>query len=91
MDFPNLFDQIDAELERNERLAGTERSYDADGRVWTKDRAGAKIAPSGSTGIAVALFSADRMVHERIYAASPLSIPRIARMITEHLTGYLAM
>lgn len=90
MDFPSLFDQIDAELENNARLTGTERSYDAEGRVWTKDRAGAKITPSGSTGIAVALLSSDRIVHERIYAASPMSVPRIARMIIEHLTGYAA-
>jgi hypothetical protein len=44
--------------------------------------------PSGSTGIAVALLRGDSVVHERIFAASSMSITRIVRTITEHLTGY---
>ncbi|HEY5349267.1 MAG TPA: hypothetical protein VIJ64_06035 [Candidatus Lustribacter sp.] len=89
MNLPNLFDLIDAELETNARLAGSQRSLDADGRMWTKDTAGAKITPSGTTGIAVALLLRDRIVHERIFAASPMSVGRIVRTITEHLTGYV--
>ena len=90
MNFPSLFDLIDAELETNAQLAGSQRSQDADGRVWMKDTACAKITPSGTTGITVALLSADRLVHKRIFAASPMSVPRIVRTITEHLTGYLS-
>jgi hypothetical protein len=88
MNFPSLFDLIDAELENNAQLAGSQRTEDADGRIWTRDSAGAKITPSGSTGITVALLMSDRVVHERIFAASPMSVPRIARTITEHLRGY---
>jgi hypothetical protein len=88
MNFPSLFDQIDAELETNAQLEGSLRSHDADGRVWTKDTACAKIAPSGSTGITVALLRGDNVVHERIFAASSMSVQRIVRTITEHLTGY---
>lgn len=88
MNFPSLFDLIDAQLEGNAQLDGSQRSQDADGRVWTKDAACAKIMPSGSTGVTVALLSGDRIVHERIFAASSMSIPRIVRTITEHLTGY---
>jgi hypothetical protein len=88
MNFPSLFDLIDAQLETNAQLEGSQRSQDADGRVWTKDAACAKITPSGSTGVTVALLSGDRIVHQRIFAASSMSIPRIVRTITEHLTGY---
>ena len=88
MDFRNLFDLIDAELGANAHLNGTQRTHDADGLAWTNDRAGAKVVPSGTTGIAVALISGERVVHERIFAASPMSVPRIVRTITEHLTGY---
>jgi hypothetical protein len=88
MNFPSLFDLIDAQLETNAQLEGSQRSQDADGRVWTKDAVCAKITPSGSTGVTVALLSGDRIVHQRIFAASSMSIPRIVRTITEHLTGY---
>jgi hypothetical protein len=88
MNFPSLLDLIDAELENNARLDGSQRTQDADGRVWTRSTAGAKIAPSGSTGITVSLLSSDRVVHERIFAASPMSIARIVRTISEHLMGY---
>jgi hypothetical protein len=89
MNSPSLFDLIDTELEANAHLAGSQRSEDADGRVWTKGAAAAKIMPSGTTGIAVALLLGDRVVHERIFAASPMSVSRIVRWITEHLTGYV--
>jgi hypothetical protein len=88
MNFPNLFDLIDAQLETSAQLKGSQRSEDADGRVWTKDAFCAKIMPAGSTGITVALLRADHVVHERIFAASSMSVPRIVRTITEHLTGY---
>ena len=88
MNHPSLFDLIDAELKTNVQLEGSQRSEDADGRVWAKDAAAAKIAPAGTTGITVMLLSRDRIVHERTFAASPLSIARIVRTITEHLTGY---
>ena len=88
MNFPSLFDLIDAELETSAQLQGSQRSHDADGRIWTKDAACAKIMPSGSTGITVALLRGDSLVQERIFAASSMSIARIVRTITEHLTGY---
>ena len=88
MNFPSLLDLIDAELENTAHLDGSQRTQDADGRVWTRNAAGAKITPSGSTGITVALLSSDRVVHERIFAASPMSVARIVRTISEHLMGY---
>lgn len=79
MNFASL---IDAELETNAQLDGSQRTEDTDGRCWTKDAAGAKIMPSGSTGSSVALFLSDRIVHERIFAASSMSVTRIVRTIT---------
>jgi hypothetical protein len=89
MNFASLFDLIDSQLETNVQLAGSQRAHDADGRMWTKDEAVAKVMPSGTTGITVALLSGERLVHERIFAASPLSVGRIVRTISEHLTGYV--
>ena len=89
MDFVTLCSQIAAELETNARLSGSERSEDADGYVWMKQNVGAKLTPSGSTGISVALLSADHVVHERIFAASPMSVQRVVQIIVEHLTGYV--
>jgi hypothetical protein len=88
MNTPNLLDLIDTALETNQLLEGSQRTEDAGGRVWTKDAAAAKITASGSTGITVALLSSDRVVHQRIFAASSMSVARIVRTITEHLTGY---
>jgi hypothetical protein len=89
MNFPSLFDLIDAELETNVRLAGSQHLEQDDARLWMRDAVAARVSPSGTTGITVALLSGERVVHERIFAASPLSVSRIVRTITEHLTGYV--
>ena len=88
MNFASLFDLIDAQLKTNSQLAGSHSSEADDERVWMRDAVAARVTPSGTTGIAVALLSGERVVHERIFAASPLSVTRIVRTITEHLTGY---
>jgi hypothetical protein len=90
MNVLSLFDQIATELQANSQLDGSQYAQDADGYAWTRNTAGAKITPSGSTGIVVALLSSDRVVHQRIFAASPMSVARIVRTITEHLTGYVS-
>jgi hypothetical protein len=89
MDFNKLFDLIDTQLQTNDHLAGSQHSEDAEGRMWTRNGASAKIAPSGTTGIAVSLMAGDRVVHQRIFAASDLSVARIARWVAEHLSGYV--
>jgi hypothetical protein len=48
----------------------------------------ADIAPAGSTGLELRLSSNGRLIHERVFASSPASMPRIAQSIIEHLTGY---
>ena len=74
MDFATLCSQIAAELETNARLNGSERSEDADGYVWTIAERRRQTHASGSTGIAVALLSADKVVHERVFAAGPRNV-----------------
>jgi hypothetical protein len=91
MEFAEILDLIDATLETDERLSGSERAQDGDGRVWSRNRQVVHIRRSGSTGIALSLTSGDRLLHERVFAQSPQSVERIARVITEHLTEYVQL
>jgi hypothetical protein len=89
MDYGEILDLIDAKLESESRLAGSERSSDAEQRTWTRNRQIVRIGRAGSTGIVVAALTDDRVVHERVFAMSPQSVERIARVVTEHLTEYV--
>jgi hypothetical protein len=91
MEFGEILDLIDAQLEIDERLVGSEHVEEADGRVWSRNRQAVHIRRSGSTGIALTLTSGDRVLHERVFAQSPQSVDRIARVITEHLTEYVQL
>jgi hypothetical protein len=91
MDFVGILDLIDATLEADARLAGSERAEDADGRLWSRNRQIVRITRSGSTGILLSLRSGERTMHERVFAQSPQSVERIARVITEHLTEYVQL
>ena len=57
MNVASLFDLIATELQANSRLDGSQSVQDPDGYAWTRNTASAKITPSGSTGIVVALLS----------------------------------
>jgi len=63
---------------------------DPDSGVWMLGNASAEIHPSTSTGLLLILRTEGRSIHERIFAASEISVRRMARAITEHLTGYVA-
>ena len=89
MEYSEILDEIDATLETESRLADSERAEDADGRIWTRNRQIARTSRSGSTGIVLSLISGEHVMHERIFARSPKSVERIARVITEHLTEYV--
>ena len=89
MQFENLLALIHEQLEGERRLLS---SMDADPRsgIWILGNASAEIHPSTSTGLLLILRTDGRMIHERIFAASEVSVRRMARAITEHLTGYVA-
>lgn len=90
VDFYELVALIDEQLTAEQRVrdyvseSGTEIGH------WSRDSESAEVRPSTSTGILLRLFSNGLVIHERIYAASPMSVPRMVRSITEHLTGYAA-
>ena len=89
MDYAEILDLIEAKLESESRLVGSERTKEADDLVWSRNRHVARIGRAGSTGIVVSVISEDRLLHERVFARSPKSVERIARVITEHLTEYV--
>jgi hypothetical protein len=88
MDHSEILDLIDARLLSESRLIGSEHTRVDDERVWSRDQHVARIGRSGSTGIVVSVGSGDRILHQRVFARSPESVERIARVITEHLTEY---
>ncbi len=89
MDLSEILDLIDARLASESRLIGSEHIRSADERIWSRNRHVARIARAGPTGIVVSVDSGDRVRHERVFARSPESVERIARVITEHLTEYV--
>lgn len=89
MQFVDLLALIHKQLEGEGRLHTTMEA-DAECGVWRLGDAAAEIYPSTSTGLLLVLLTNGRAIHERIFAASEVSVRRIARAITEHLTGYVA-
>jgi hypothetical protein len=89
MQFADLLALIHKQLEDETRLQDR-MDADAEAGVWQVGDALAELHPSTSTGLLLILRSNGRAIHERIFAASEVSVNRIARTITEHLTGYVA-
>jgi hypothetical protein len=89
MQFADLLALIHKQLEGEARLHDMIQADTYNG-VWRLNDATAEVFPSTSTGLLLVLRTNDRTIHERIFAASEVSIERIARAITEHLTGYAA-
>jgi hypothetical protein len=90
MHFSELCAQIDAGLDADAHLAHSEHTSEDLASQWTLERQIVTIQPAGSTGIEVAYATDGRVIHRRTFAASPMSVPRIVRTISEHLLGYRA-
>lgn len=88
MDYFEIFGMIETTLQSESRLAGSERADDADSVVWSRYRQSVRLSRSGSTGILLSLTSNGKVTHERVFAQSPKSVERIARVISEHLMEY---
>jgi hypothetical protein len=88
MTFPEIRASIDARIETEPRLQGSRRELEGESSIWRLNRQIVTISASGSTGILVEYLSDDRLVHSKIFAASPLSIERIVTTAAEHLTAY---
>jgi hypothetical protein len=89
MHFGDMLALIDKQLEGEHVVCDLVESNAVAG-VWHRGKESAEVHPSTSTGVLLLLLTNGRVVQERIFAASEISIPRIARTITEHLTGYVA-
>jgi hypothetical protein len=79
---------IDAALASIPRLQDCRREVRDEALLCSLDRQAVAISPSGPTGILVRYFTGESTVHARIFAASPLSVDRIAHTAAEHLTAY---
>jgi hypothetical protein len=88
--FSEMLTQISKQLSDGRSLTETTTASSELMGMWSRGSETAEIHPSTSTGVLLQLASKGRVVHERYFAASEVSVPRIARAITEHLTGYLA-
>lgn len=88
MQFSDMLARIDEQLENEERLRDYVSESLPETGQWSRGSEAAEIHPSTSTGILLRLASKGQVIHERIFAASEMSISRIVRAITEHLTGY---
>jgi hypothetical protein len=90
MQFSDMLALIDKQLAKEERLRDYLSESDPESGVWSRGTNAAEVHPSTSTGILLQLATKGQVIHERIFAASEMSVSRIARAITEHLTGYAA-
>ena len=81
-------DLLDVRLRGEPKMRDVERAHNDVAGVWMLDDYRVDILPAGSTGLELRLSSHGRVIHERTFASSPASMPRIAQSIIEHLTGY---
>ncbi|HEV8020072.1 MAG TPA: hypothetical protein VGP41_02340 [Candidatus Lustribacter sp.] len=88
MTFAELRAEIDDRLAAEPRLQGGRRELEGEKSVWTRHGEIVTIGPSGTTGILVEYRTDGRLVHRKIFAASPMSIERIVITSAEHLTSY---
>jgi hypothetical protein len=90
MEFSEILARIDKQLESGKRLRDYVNEVDAGNGVWTLGSEVAEVRPSTATGVLLRLASKGKVVVERTFAATEMSVPKIAGAITEHLTGYAA-
>jgi hypothetical protein len=90
MQFLEMVALIDKQLQEMERLPDYVVESDVETGKWIRGTEVAEVHPSTSTGVLLQLWSRGQVIHQRIFAASIMSVNRIARAITEHLTGYAA-
>jgi hypothetical protein len=88
MTFAELRAEIDDRLAAEPRLQGSRRELEDERSVWTRYGEIVTIGPSGTTGILVEYRTDGRLVHRKIFAASPMSVGRIVITAAEHLTSY---
>ena len=88
MDLIVAVELLDVRLRSEPKTCDAQSAHDQMAGVWTLDEYRADVVPAGSTGLELRLSSHGRVIHERIFASSPASVPRIAQSIIEHLTGY---
>ena len=89
MTFSELRAMIDSRLEGDARLDGSRRELHDESCTWTLNNEGVALSAAGSTGILVEYLRGGSVVHQRIFAASPLSVDRIVNTAAEHLTAYV--
>ena len=90
MQFTDMVALIDKQLQGMNRLPDYTVETDVETGMWMRGTEAAEVHPSTSTGVLLQLSSRGQVIHQRIFAASEMSISKIARAITEHLTGYAA-
>jgi hypothetical protein len=88
MDLSVAVELLDVRLRSESKTHDVRSDHNEVAGVWTLDDYRADILPAGSTGLELRLSSHGRVIHERTFASSPASMPRIAQSIIEHLTGY---
>lgn len=88
MDLQHAIDLLDLHLLNEPKTRALLRAHNEVTGVWIQDEFRADVSPAGSTGFELRLCDRGRPIHERIFASSPVSIPRMAQAIVEHLTGY---
>jgi hypothetical protein len=90
LQFSEMLTQISKQLSEGRPMGDATIASSELMGMWSRGTETAEVHPSTSTGVLLQLASKGRVIHERYFAASEVSVPRIARAITEHLTGYLA-
>jgi hypothetical protein len=88
MTFDDIRNLIAAQLESDPRLAGLESERNNEETAWKMKSELVVISSTGSTGILVEYITNGRLVHKRIFAASPMIVERVVHTIAEHLTEY---
>lgn len=89
MTFAELLATIDGRLEAEPRLAGARRESSDEHSTWVCNRESVSISPSGTTGILLEYQSDGRVLRNKIFALSPMSVDRIVTTTAEHLTNYV--
>ena len=89
MRFAQMVALIDERLQHEERLQDYPIAADPHVGRWSCGKEAAELEPSTATGVLVRLHSDGRVLHQRVFACSEMTVGRIARSISEHLTGYV--
>ena len=88
MDVQHAIALLDAALQSEPQVHDVQKAHTENDGIWMQDNYRADVRAAGSTGLELRLSAHGRIMHERIFASSPASVPRMARAIVEHLTGY---